>query len=441
MPVVGLELLIIVLLILFNGVLAGSELAVVSARKIRLQQRAEAGDAGAQAALALASEPNRFLSTVQIGITMVGILAGAFGGATLAETLSERLERAGLGPGAAEAVGVVLVVLGITSLSLIVGELVPKRLALQHPERIAAVVARPMRVLATVAAPAVAVLSVSTDLVLRLLRIRAPEDAPVTEEEIRMLIQQSTAAGVFEPAEEEMVRSVFRLGDRHVNDLMVPRHEVVWLDIDDPPEAIWREMAASPHTRFPVCRGELDHVIGIVSVKHLWEQVIGGLAPDLAAAVQPPLVVPESLAALKVLDRFKQAGTDLAVVIDEYGGVSGVLTLTDVLEAIVGEIPTPEERADPRVVRREDGSWLIDGDVPIEEVKEVLGLAELPEEAEYQTLAGFVLFQLGRIPGPADHVTWHDLRFEVMDMDGNRIDKVLVVPAATVDGDEAMVRE
>jgi putative hemolysin len=423
---VGVELLIIVLLLLVNGVLAGSELAVVSARKMRLQQRAEAGDAGAQVALALADEPGRFLSTVQIGITLVGILTGAFGGATLAETVAAWLTDAGVSARNAELVSVVFVVLGITYLSLIIGELVPKRLALQHPEGIATAVARPMRTLSRIAAPAVTLLSVSTDLVLRLLHVRTPVEAPVSEEEIRLLIQQSTAAGVFEPAEQAMVSSIFRLGDRHVADLMVPRHAVVWLDIDDLPTAVWQEMTASPHTRFPVCRGELDQVLGVVSVKDLGAQLAQGQPADLRAVLRPALVVPETLVVLAVLERFREAGTALAVVVDEHGGVSGILTLTDVLEAIVGALPTPAERADPRVVQRPDGSWLLDGDLPVDEVKAVLGLGELPDEDDYQTLAGFLLHQLGRIPAPADAVEWDGRRFEVLDMDGRRIDKVLV---------------
>jgi len=269
MQAVGIEIVIVLVLILFNGILAGSELAVVSSRKLRLQQRAEAGDAGARAALELADQPNRFLSTVQIGITLVGILAGAFGGATLAETVAARLERLGLGEGAAEAAAVALVVLAITYFSLIVGELVPKRLALQHPERIATTVARPMRVLATIASPAVAVLSFSTDIVLRLLRLRPQEDAAITEEEIRMLLQQSSEAGVIEVAEQQMASAVFRLGDRHVHDLMTPRSSVVWLDADDPPQTVWEEIAASPYSHFPVCRGSLDTVLGVVAVRDL----------------------------------------------------------------------------------------------------------------------------------------------------------------------------
>jgi putative hemolysin len=430
MSAIGIELLIIVLLVLLNGVLAMSEMAIVSARKVRLQQRADAGDAGAQAALNLANEPNRFLSTVQIGITSVGILAGAFGGATLAENLGGRLEEAGLSPALSNAVGVALVVLGITYLSLIVGELVPKRLALQQPERLASAVARPMRLVSTIAAPIVALLSVSTDVVLRLLGVRSREELPVSEEEIKILIQQSTEAGVFEPAEQEMVTSIFRLGDRHVVDLMVPRRDIVWLEIEDPPEVLWQKMAESPHNRFPVCRGNLDTVLGTVALKDLWTPLArDGQPPEITTVLRPALVVPEGLPVLRALDRLKQAGTGLAVVVDEHGGTSGVITLTDVLEAIVGDLPSPEEEGEPQIVRRDDGSWLVDGLASIEEVKERLRLKDLPEEGEYQTLAGFVFLEMQRVPAVGESFIWGELRFEVMDMDGRRIDKVLIAPA------------
>lgn len=434
MLAITIEIVIIVALVLFNGALAMSELAVVSARKARLQSRAEGGDAGARMALRLATEPNRFLSTVQIGITMVGILAGAFGGATLAETVSERLTALGLGRGISATLGVTVVVLGITYLSVIIGELVPKRLALQNPEQIAARVARPMRVLSTVAAPLVAVLTLSTDLIMRLLRIPPRDDAVATEDEIRLLIQQSTRAGIFEAAEEEMVSGVFRLADRRAAGLMTPRPDVMWIDLDDPIDVIWREMSSTPHSQFPVCRGDLDTVLGIIAIRDLWSQMVTGAAVDLEQLLRPPLFVPESMPMLRVLGMFKQTGVHLALVIDEFGGVEGLLTLNDVLEAIVGDLPSANEIDTPRAVRREDGSWLVDGLLPVDELKDLLELKALPGEDGYQTLAGFVLLQAGRIPAPAEAFVWQTYRFEVMDMDGNRIDKVLV---SALSGDHA----
>ncbi|MBI2760597.1 MAG: HlyC/CorC family transporter [Chloroflexi bacterium] len=435
MPTVGFEVLIVIALILFNGLLAMSEMAIVSSRKVRLQQRAEAGDAGARAALEVANQPTRFLSTVQIGITLVGILAGAFGGATLAETIADRLTAAGISRRYADPLSVGLVVLGITYLSLIIGELVPKRLALHSPERVAAKVARPMRILSTIASPAVAFLSLSTDLVLRLFGIRQSEEPPVTEEEVKLLIRQSTEAGVFELAEQEMVTGVFRLGDRTAGDLMTPRTLISWIDVDDPPEVNWREMVETRHTLYPVCKGDLDNVVGVVSVKDLWVQMIAANPPDIQAALRPPVFVPETMPVLQALELFKQSGTFLALVVDEYGGTAGLLTITDVLEAIVGDIPSPDETPDPPAVQRDDGSWLLDGMLPVEDVKDLLRLRTLPNEENYQTLGGFVMQQLGRIPHVADHFTWDDLRFEVMDMDGNRVDKVLVAPASQDRGD------
>ena len=421
------ELAIVIVLILFNGLLAMSEMAIVSSRKVRLQQRAEAGDAGARAALAVAEEPTRFLSTVQIGITAVGILAGAFGGATLAETVTRRLTQAGLAASYSEALAVGLVVLGITYLSLILGELVPKRLALQNPERMASRVARPMRLLSVVAAPAVALLSASTELVLRALRIQSVPEPPVTEEEVKIFIQQGTEAGVFATAEQDMVTSIFQLADRRVGELMTPRPIINWLDVADPLAVSWEEIIAGPHVFFPVCEGDLDRVIGVVSVKDLLAQLVAGQPVDLRALLREPLFVPESTPMLMVLEQFKQSGTHLALVIDEFGGTSGLVTLTDVLEAIVGDLPSADERGDRQAVQREDGSWLLDGMLPVDELKGLLTLPVLPEEGDYQTLGGFVMQQLGRVPKAADHFTWHDVRFEVMDMDGNRVDKVLAV--------------
>jgi putative hemolysin len=430
MSAITFEVLFILLLLVANGVLAMSELAVVSSRKVRLQRMAEAGDARARAALELANAPDRFLSTIQIGITLVGILAGAFGGATIAEQLGVQVARV---PGLAEygeAVGLGIVVLAITYLSLVVGELVPKRLALNNPERVARAVARPMVLLSRVASPFVHVLGVSTSAVLHILRLKASDEPPVTEEEIKVLIEQGAQAGVILEAEQEMVESVFKLADRRVGALMTPRTDIAWLDVNDPPEKLYAQISASPYSRFPVCLGALDNVIGVVKAKDLLARCASGEPLDLRAVMRRPLFVPDSRTALQVLEAFKGARTHLALIVDEYGAVEGLVTTNDILEAIVGDIAPSGARGDEGAVRREDGSWLLDGSLPVEEFKEIFPVGKLPgeERSSYHTLAGFVMSYLGRIPGVADHFEWQGLRFEVVDMDGKRIDKVLVAP-------------
>lgn len=427
------EALIVLLLIVANGLLSMSELAVVSARKARLQQRAEDGDAGARAALELAEAPDRFLSTVQIGITLIGIVAGAFGGASVASALAVQLNRIPPLAPYSEPLAAAIVVAAITYLSLVIGELTPKRLALRNPEGIAATVARPMRLLSSIAGPVVALLSGSSALVMKLLRIGPSTGPAVTEEEVQLLIEQGTEAGVFEQEERAIVERVLRLDDLRVGELMTPRVRLVWLDVEDPPEENWAKIESTRHIYFPVCEGGIDNVIGILSVKDLWSHASAGGEIDLRSLLIEPLYVPESMIALRVLEAFKQAGTDMALVIDEYSSIQGVITLHDVLEAIVGDIPTPDS-GDPQVQRREDGSWLLDGLLPIERLKTLLDVEQLPGEeyGAYQTLGGFVMQQIGRVPAPADHFEWGGMRFEVVDMDGNRVDKVLVAPQQPV---------
>ncbi|HEX6383152.1 MAG TPA: hemolysin family protein [Anaerolineae bacterium] len=420
------EVLIIVLLVLANGLFAMAEIAVVSARKARLKNLANQGDKRAEAALELANSPNRFLSTVQIGITLVGIFAGAFGGATVAQELADYLGTIDFLAPYSTALGLGIVVVAITYLSLVIGELVPKRLALHSPERIASLVARPMSVLSRLAAPVVHLLSLSTEAVLRLLGVQPSAEAPVTEEEIQVLVEQGTEAGMIEEAERDMVASIFRLGDRRVEALMTPRTEITWIDINDPPEMIQEVIEDSNHSRFPVCDDSLDNVLGVVLVKDLLSRSMTGEPLDLRAIMKRPPFIPESMPALKVLEVFRQSGMHMALLIDEYGGIAGLVTLVDILEAIVGDIPTPEELVEPPVVQREDGSWLIDGLLPIDEFKELFHIRNLPDEDNYQTLGGFMVLHIGRIPAPSDHFEWHGLRFEVVDMDGNRVDKVLV---------------
>ena len=431
MSAVALDILFILLLILANGMFAMSEIAIVSARKARLQQWADEGDTKARAALELANAPNHFLSTAQIGITLVGILAGAFGGATIAEIIAAQLSLIPMLAPSSEAIGLGIVVLGIAYLSLIIGELVPKRLALNNPERIVSAVAAPMRVLSTITFPAVRLLSASTDVVLRLLGVRPSTESPVTEEEIKILINQGTQAGVFEESEQDMVEGVFRLGGRRVGALMAPRTEIVWLDLDDTPEEIRIKITSSPHSHFLVVQGGPDNVLGMVQTKDLLDRILVGQPLNVKAALRQPLFVPESMPALRVLELFKKSEVHLAMVIDEHGGLQGLVTPHDILEAIVGELSMATE---PEILQREDGSWLIDGMLPVDEFKEMFHIGKLPDEERgvYQTMGGFVLMHLGRIPSAGDHFEWSGLRFEVVDMDGRRVDKVLVVPLRPV---------
>lgn len=428
------EILIIVGLTVINGVFAMSEIALVSARKARLQQRAEEGDRGAAAALALAAAPERLLSTVQVGISLISMLTGAFAGATIAEELGAVLIKLPWLAAYADAVALVIVVVGATLLSLILGELVPKRLALVNPEGIAAAMARPMHVLATVAAPLVGFLSITTRATLGLLRVRPSEEPPVTEEELKIMLDQGTQAGVFNVAEQDIVERVLALRDRRVSTLMTPRTDIVWIDIDDPIGESMRTMCNGRHSYFPVCKGSIEHVVGMASVKDQWVRVVNRQPPDIAATLQPAIYVPESMPALQVLENFKKAGRHHALVIDEYGSISGLVTLNDVLEAIVGDVSVVANPDERNAVQRPDGSWLLDGTLPIAELKTIVELDEFPgeETGDYETLAGFLMTELGQIPRVTDVVEKNGLRFEVVDMDGHRVDKVLFsrLPAA-----------
>lgn len=421
-------ILVIIVLTIVNGLFAMSEAAVISARKAKLQQQANAGDAQARAALALADNPNRFLSTVQVGITLIGILAGAFGEATLADDLEAWLERVPWLAPYSRVLSLVIVVVAITYLSLIIGELVPKRLALRSPERIAGLVAGPMNFLSMLVNPAVSVLSLSTEAILRLLGLKPSTEPPVTEEEIRVLLQQGRQAGIFEAVEQDMVEAVFRLNDQRALDLMTPRPEIVWLDLADPPEELAAKIVESGYSRFPVCRDNLDNVLGVVRAKDLLARSLGGEPLDLKAALHPPAFAPESATVSQILELFKGSQLHLALVLDEYGGTQGLVTLQDILEAIVGEV----EVAEPQAIQRQDGSWLLDGALSVMEFKELFKIGVLPEEDRgyYQTLGGLVMLFLGRIPTAGDQFQWGNWRFEVMDMDGKRVDKILVTPLA-----------
>jgi len=428
------EILIILLLVLANGLFAMSEIAVVSSRKPRLQHLADEGRGGARRALELAESPDRFFATVQVGMTLVGILTGAFGGATLAAKLAETLARVDALRPYAHAVALAAVVLGITYLTLIVGELVPKRIAMQHPERIASRVAGPMSTLARLAAPAVWVLSASTDVVLRVLHLPRPQEPPVTEAEIKVLLEQGAEAGVFEPGESEMVTRVFRLGDQRVSAVMTPRHRVVWLDAGAPYDQARAAMADHRFSRYLLCDGDIDSVAGVVDVRDLWvAEVTGEPVRDLREAMRQPLVVPDSMRALHLLERFRESGMHMALVVDEYGGVAGLATLNDILSEVAGDLTAagPEH---PAVVRREDGSLLVDGALAVEELREILGLEERRgEPREYRSVGGWIFTELGRVPAEGDHFEAEGHRIEVVDMDGNRIDKVLVQGIPVVD--------
>jgi putative hemolysin len=430
MPTIALQITVIVLLILLNGFFAMSETALVSSRKARLRQRADEGDRGAETALKLADSPNRFLSTVQIGISLIGVLAGAFGGATLAGPLASALRAVPVLAPYAWPIALGTVVVAITYLSLILGELVPKRLALNGAEAVASRVAGPMRLLSVITLPAVWFLSASTEAVLRLLRVRSTSESPVSEQEVEILMEEGARAGVFEEEERDLVRRALRLDDRPVRELMTPRPKVVWLDADDPPEETLGRAAESRHSYFPVARGDLDDLLGIASVKDAWAQQASGQSADLLGSLRPAPLVPESAPATDALEAFKRSGLPVALVIDERGHIEGLITLTDVLEALVGEVPDEDEPAGETIVRREDGSWLVDGLLAAEELKERLGLEELPgeERADYQTVGGMVMDALGRVPVERDRFEWEGYSFEVLDMDGRRVDKVLIAP-------------
>ena len=422
------EIIVLFLLLILNGFFAMSEMALVSARKTRLQQKSEEGDKGAEAALSLAETPNRFLSTVQIGITLVGILTGAFGGATLAGRLAVVLARVPWLSSIATALAVAIVVLLTTYFTLVIGELIPKRLALNNPEGIAAAIGRFMRGLSHISSPLVNLLSASTDFGLRIMGISPTPEPPVTEEEIKILMEQGTNLGIFELAEQDMIEGVFRLGDRDIDAIMTPRTEIEWIDLEETHEEILAKILNSHHSRFPVAEGSLDNVLGVLRARDYLQAQQRGGEVEITKLLQPPLFVPDSISVLKVLEAIKEAGAQEALVLDEYGGLLGMVTLFDILTAIVGEIPGQGEDFEPEAVQREDGSWLLDGLLDIDQLKEILAVTELPEEERigYQTLGGFVMSQLGTVPAAGQTFEWNGIRFEILDMDGRRVDKVLV---------------
>lgn len=428
-----MDVALLIFLILLNGVFAMSEMALAASRKARLQVMVESGEAGASTAMELHDNPTQFLSTVQIGITSIGILNGIVGEAAFSAPLSAWLKHGFNVPERVADVGsLALVVMIITFLTIIFGELVPKRIGQLYPEAVARIVAPPMQWLSKLARPFVRLLSGSTVAVLSLLGIRENSNRGVTEEEIAASLEEGLDAGVIEAHEHQMVRNVFRLDERQIGSMMIPRGDIMWLDLEDPIEATLARMAEHDHSRYPVCRGGLDDIVGVVAAQHLLHQLTQGKSIALEEKLQPPVFVPETLTGMELLEHFRGSSTQMVFVVDEYGEVQGVITLRDVLEAITGEF-AGDEPEDAWAVQREDGSWLIDGLIPVPELKDRLELKELPDEdrGRYNTLAGFVMLLLGRLPRTTDTVEWGGWRFEVVDLDGKRVDKVLAsrIPA------------
>ncbi len=422
MSTFAFQILIILFLLLLNGLFVMSEMAVVSARKARLQQLTNGGDKHAANALKLAQNPNIFLSTIQIGITLISILMGAFSGSAFSAPLAGLLKLWSVLAPYADSIAFTVIIIVITAMSLLIGELVPKRLALHQPEKVAASLSGLMLFISWLFRPLVWLLARSTDFVLKVIRIKPGNEPPVTEEEIQLLIDQGTEAGVFREAEQEMVEGVFSLSDSRVYSIMTPRTDIVWLEINDSPDEIRRKIMESPYSRFPVCQDSLDTVLGIIKARDL-------LAPPnlssqnfkLKDKLRPAFYIPETMLASRALEVFKEKNAELMLIIDEFGSLQGLLTLNDIIEEIVGDI-----EVEPQAQQRQDGSWLLDGMLEIDNFKDIFKLESLPHEDEYETLSGFVMISLGRVPQATDHFDWNGLRFEVMDMDRRRVDKVLV---------------
>ncbi|MCL6523217.1 MAG: hemolysin family protein [Thermoflavifilum sp.] len=418
------ELIIIGILIFLNGLLAMAEIALVSVKKIRLKHKAEKGDQAARSALDLATQPDRFFSTIQIGITLIGILTGLFTGEAIKEGLAQWFAHWPVIADYSHSIATIAVVFIITYFSLVLGELVPKQLGLAHPETIAKFMARPMKWLSTITFPFIWLLSISSKAVVKLFRIKTSEDVEVTEEEIIAMINQGTISGAVEEAEQDIIERVFLLGDRNITSLMTHRSEMAWLDIDDPPEVFKQKVRESPHSIYPVCEGQIDNMVGVVHVKDLYLAEEGQSLKDI---MRKPLFVPDSNTAYQVIQKFKQFKTHAAFIVDEYGSMVGMITVNDILEGLVGDMPDQDE-SESEIVKRDDGTYLIDAHTAFYDFLEYFDRVELMEEIEegFDTLAGFLLNQLGHIPHTGEKVAWKDFCFEVVDMDGHRIDKVLV---------------
>ena len=422
-----IQLAVILLLVVLNGVFALSEISLVSARKGRLKQRAEDGDEAARKVLVLQDEPNNFLSTVQIGISTIGILSGALGSANLSGYVAQLFISLGISENASQQVGFILVVLFTTYCSLIIGELIPKRIGMNNPEGIAMAISRPMALLSRLAKPIVRFLGWSTETGLKILGIHVSNEPDVSEEEVRLMLLEGKEVGVFEESEHTMFEGVFRLGDRRVEMIVTPRTELEWIDVQDPLQ-IWDEVLFTTHfNRLPVVDGDLDHVIGVVRTKDMLVKRMRNPNFNLMEIIQLAIYIPESMSALNALNAIKQGGNSMAMVIDEYGGLLGIVTLFDLMEAVIGDVPAGDVEEDS-IVQREDGSWLVDGLLPIDELKELLDINALEGEKEYgfQTLGGYIMAQLGEIPRTGQAVDINEYRFEIVDMDGRRVDKVMI---------------
>ncbi len=422
---VTVDIALVLLLILLNAFFAMSELAIVAARRVRLQQRADAGSSGARVALALSDDPTRFLSTVQIGITLVGILAGAFSGATIAENFAADLEGYGVPVNAAEPLALGVVVLILTFVSLVIGELVPKRFALAHADGIAAHVAPIIDFIARVGHPFVVVLQWATETVARLLGIGSRTRTNVTDEEINSLIAEGTQQGIIHPAERAMVEEVLRLADRPVRTIMTHRTAIVWLDVNDSPAVVREKIADGGFSRFPVCEGDLDHCLGYVRMRDIADRLLAGEPLDLTSLAREPLTVSETLNAFDLMVMFRRARPHVALVVDEYGGILGIVTPTDVLETITGEF-ADGTASSAQIVRREDGSWLADAQIEVHDLERALGAGGLAMGPAFTTLAGLILGRLGHIPQAGEVVIINQWRLEIVDVDENRIDRVIV---------------
>ena len=432
-----MDVALLIFLILLNGLFAMSEMALTASRKARLQVMVESGDAGAQAAMDLHENPTKFLSTVQIGITSIGVLNGIVGDAAFSAPFAEWLTKTfAIHDRAAGVTATAMVVVTITFLTIIFGELVPKRVGQLYPEVVARRVASPMNWLSLIARPFVKLLTFCTVSTLRLMGIRGGPTRSVTEEEIAASLEEGLDAGVIEAQEHQMVRNVFRLDDRQVGSMMIPRAEIVWLDALATVDETLKVISTEEHSRYPVCRGGLSDVLGLVSAQSLLQQAMQGRALDVMERLEPAVFVPETLSGMELLDQFRASSAQLVFVVDEYGEVQGMITVRDVLEAITGEFTTPSDE-DSWAVRRDDGSWLFDGLIPVPELKDRLELKELPEEdrGRYNTLAGMVMLLLGRLPRTTDTVEWEGWRFEVVDLDGKRVDKVLASALSTTKND------